>query len=59
MGLQPERQKKKGSRQDKTVTGVMLSLVKPDWPGYILPTDVLLNSEAKHRRMEVDSCRQP
>lgn len=47
-GYQPERQKEKGSRQDKTVTSVILSLLKPDWPGYVLLTDVPLNSEAKH-----------
>lgn len=44
IGHQPERQKKKGSREDKTVTSVLLSLVKPDWPGYILSVDNVLNS---------------
>lgn len=49
-GHQPERQKEKGSRHDKTVTSVTLTLVKPNWPGNVLPTDVLLNSENKHMR---------
>ena len=49
-GRQPERQKEEGGRQGKTATSITLSLVKSDWPGYALPTDVLVNSEAKHTR---------
>lgn len=41
---QLDRQKEKGSREGKTVTSVLLSLVKPNWPGNTLSTDNVLNS---------------
>lgn len=47
-GLQDTSQK--GSKQDRMVTSAMLSLVKTDFPGHVLPTDVLLNCKAKYMR---------